>query len=249
MHTRQELSDALGPYVTPGEHLMVHTSYKALGGIEGGPHTVIDVLLDLLGAKGTLLLPTFTLDDWAQRHYFDYHETEGKTGIIGELARKRDGFIRTPHPMYNFAVGGARADLYRHMSGHDSFGPLSVYSMFHRNNGRILSLGVVDPDSTLSQAHYNEQRAGATYRYIKQFSGIYVSEDGIPRLATYSMFVRLTQRHKTRLGPATDRMIEQGVIHLFSLFGERSLWTRSDEYYQAHAEIVRTSPELCYCVV
>ena len=249
MHTKQELSDALGPYVTPGEHLMVHTSYKALGGIDGGPDTVIDVLLDLLGAEGTLLLPTFTLDDWAQRHYFDYHETEGKTGIIGELARKRDDFIRTTHPMYNFAVSGKHARAYWRRVEHDSFGPLSVYSMFHRNNGRILSLGVVDPDSTLSQAHYNEQRAGATYRYIKQFSGIYVSAGGIPRLDTYSMFVRLTQRHRTRLGPATDQMIRDGAIHLFSLFGERSLWTRSDDYYQAHSEIVRTHPELCYCVV
>ena len=249
MHTRQELSDALGPYVTPGEHLMVHTSYKALGGIEGGPDAVIDVLLDLLGAEGTLLLPTFTLDDWAQRHYFDYHETEGKTGIIGELARKRDRFIRTPHPMYNFAVGGKHADNYRYMVDHDSFGDMSVYHLFHHSNGRILSLGVVDPDSTLSQAHYNEQRAGAEYRYVKKFSGIYVNEAGVPRLDTYSMFVRLTQRHRTRLNPATDLMIEQGAIHLFSLFGERSLWTRSDDYYQVHTEIVRSKPELCYEVV
>lgn len=249
MHTKQELSDALGPYITPGEHLMVHSSYKALGGIEGGPMTVVDVLLELLGAEGTLLLPTFTIDAWAQGHYFDIRETDGKTGIIGELARKRPDFIRTQHPMYNFAVGGRHKKAYWHMCDHDSFGKRSVYAMFHAENGRILSLGIVDPDSTLSQAHYNEQNAGAKYRYVKYFSGIYVGDGGVPRLDTYSMFVRLTQRHKTRLNPATDKMIADGAIHLFSLFGERSLWTRSDDYYQAHGEIVRSNPELCYEVV
>lgn len=249
MHSRKEFTEALRPYVTEGEHLMVHTSYKALGGVEGGPNAVIDILLQLLGPEGTLLLPTFTLDAWAQNHYFDINETPGLTGIIGELARKRPEFIRTQHPMYNFAAAGMHAKRYWHMNDHDSFGARSVYAEFNHNNGRILSLGVVDPDSTLSQAHYNEQCAGAKYRYVKQFSGIYVDKGGVPRLDTYSMFVRLTQRHRTRLNPATDKMIEQGAIKLFSLFGEKSLWTYSQDYFDAHTEIVRTNPELCYEVV
>ena len=249
MHNRKEFTEALRPYVTEGEHLMVHTSYKALGGVEGGPNAVIDILLELLGPEGTLLLPTFTLDAWAQDHYFDINETPGLTGIIGELARKRPEFIRTQHPMYNFAVAGQYAKSYWYSDGSDSFGVDSVYELFHFVNGRILSLGVVDPDSTLSQAHYNEQAAGAPYRYIKQFSGIYVDARGKPRLDTYSMFVRLTQRHRTRLNPATDRMIEQGAIKLFSLFGEKSLWTYSQDYFDAHTEIVRNNPELCYEVV
>jgi aminoglycoside 3-N-acetyltransferase len=249
MHSRKDFTEALRPYVTEGEHLMVHTSYKALGGIEGGPNAVIDVLLDLLGADGTLLLPTFTLDAWAQNHYFDIRETPGLTGIIGELARQRPEFTRTRHPMYNFAVCGVEKQSYCNIDDHDSFGKNSVYAHFHRANGRILSLGVVDPDSTLSQAHYNEQWHGAQYRYVKRFSGIYVNEYGIPRLDTYSMFVRLTQRYRTRLNPATDRMIEQGAIKLISLFGEKSLWTYSQDYFDAHGEIVRTNPELCYEVV
>lgn len=244
MHSKTELTDALAPFIVPGEHLMVHSSYKALNGVEGGPNTVIDVLMDLVGPAGTLLLPTFTLDDWAQGHYFDFHQTTGKTGIIGEMARRRSDFIRTPHPMYNFAVAGADWRLYAWCDDHDSFGSGSVFAAFHDRNGRILSIGVTDPDSTLSQAHYNEQAAGAEYRYVKKFSGIYVGKEGRPRLDTYSMFVRLTLRHRTRLNPGTDLLKEMGMIHTCEIFGAASLWTYSDVYFHAMVPLVQSNPEL-----
>ncbi len=39
--------------------LMVHSSYKSLGGVEGGAETVIDALREAVGTHGTVLFPTF----------------------------------------------------------------------------------------------------------------------------------------------------------------------------------------------
>ena len=39
--------------------LMVHSSYKSLGGVEGGAETVVDALREVVGEKGTVLFPTF----------------------------------------------------------------------------------------------------------------------------------------------------------------------------------------------
>lgn len=245
-YTRLELAEALKPYVVPGGHLMVHSSYKSLGGIEGGAHTVIDTLLDLLGKNGTLLIPTFTLDAWAQDHYFDINETASITGILGELARKRPEFLRTFHPMYNFAVAGDCQVQYMLQDDHDAFGHDSVYGLFHRANGRILSIGLRDPDYTLSQAHYNEQWARAVYRYRKHFSGIYVDYEGEPRLDTYSMYVRLTQKHKTRLNPGTDILKRNGVIKLCMILEAESCYTDSQDYYNAMVPLVQSDPDLWY---
>jgi aminoglycoside 3-N-acetyltransferase len=46
-----------------GDTIFVHSAYSTLGrspgGVEGGPQTVINALLELLGPEGTLIMPTF----------------------------------------------------------------------------------------------------------------------------------------------------------------------------------------------
>jgi aminoglycoside 3-N-acetyltransferase len=38
-----------------GDVVLVHSSFKSFGGVEGGPQTVIDALLEVLGEEGTLV--------------------------------------------------------------------------------------------------------------------------------------------------------------------------------------------------
>ena len=40
--------------------LFVHSSLSSIGYVDGGAQTVVDALLDVLGPKGTLVVPTFT---------------------------------------------------------------------------------------------------------------------------------------------------------------------------------------------
>lgn len=46
--------------VQDGETLLVHSSLKSLGWVCGGPVAVVQGLLDALGPKGTLVVPTQT---------------------------------------------------------------------------------------------------------------------------------------------------------------------------------------------
>ena len=48
--------------VEEGDTLLVHSSYKSLGEVDGGPQTVIRALEAALGAEGTLIMPTFNFD-------------------------------------------------------------------------------------------------------------------------------------------------------------------------------------------
>jgi aminoglycoside 3-N-acetyltransferase len=46
--------------VTPGEVLLVHSSFRALRPVEGGPGGALDALAEALGPEGTLVMPSWT---------------------------------------------------------------------------------------------------------------------------------------------------------------------------------------------
>ena len=55
MLNKKELLDGFRQTsVKSGETIIVHTSYKSLGGVEGGAETVIDAMRELVGPQGTV---------------------------------------------------------------------------------------------------------------------------------------------------------------------------------------------------
>ena len=60
--------------VYPGDALLVHSSLKAFGPIEGGADTVIDGLLQAVGFDGLIAVPTHTWDVVNDRQPV-WHET------------------------------------------------------------------------------------------------------------------------------------------------------------------------------
>ena len=85
MLTKKDLLDGFSKTnVKKGGTIVVHTSYKSLGGVEGGADTVIDALRELVGTSGTVLFPAFNFQSWTETHYFDVMETPSKMGMITE---------------------------------------------------------------------------------------------------------------------------------------------------------------------
>ena len=85
--TRSEIVaglQALG--VRRGSILLVHSALSSLGWVEGGADEVIDALLDVLGAEGTLLMPTHPARDG---RVFDPDSIPSDMGRISETFRRR----------------------------------------------------------------------------------------------------------------------------------------------------------------
>lgn len=228
--------------VKPGDTIIVHTSYKSLGGVEGGADTVIDVMRELVGERGTVLFPAFNFQSWTETHYFDVLETPSKMGMITELARLRPDAKRTPHPIYSFSVWGARADEFAAADDVEAYGPNSAFAHFHKSNGTIVSIGL-DFNNTFSMHHYIEYNVGCDYRRIKEFSGIYVGYDRVPRIKTYSMFVRLNDRYKTYINPGMDELLAAGVIKEVQVGQAKVHFATANEFYDNMSVIVREHPE------
>lgn len=133
---------ALG--VREGMSLLTHSSLKRTGPIEGGPNTIIDVLLELLGAEGTLMMSTVSGGVTPGQPMFHVDHTPSTVGALSNIFRKREGVLRSLHPVHSIAAFGARAQFFTegHLEANTPWSPDSPYGKLMRNEGTILFLGV-----------------------------------------------------------------------------------------------------------
>jgi aminoglycoside 3-N-acetyltransferase len=94
--------------VKAGDVLVVHASYRAVGPIEGGPSGLIQVLLGILGATGTLVMPAMSASQ--RTDPFDPSKSETwQMGILAEMFWQTPGLLRSSHPTSSFAAHGPQA--------------------------------------------------------------------------------------------------------------------------------------------
>lgn len=110
MHTKHSLIkelEALG--IDRKGTILVHSSMKSIGDVEGGADTVLDALSEYM-EEGLLVLPTHT---WsyikADNPKFEVDNSPSCVGILPELFRKREGVIRSYHPTHSVAALGKDA--------------------------------------------------------------------------------------------------------------------------------------------
>ena len=227
--------------------VMVHSSYKSLGGVDGGAETVVNAFTELVNPKGAVFFPTYTIDAWCGGRYFDIAETPSEMGAITETARNKPGAFRTKHPIHSFSILGAYRYAFQ-FDNRESFAPDSPYGYFHRENGLVISIGVPWND-TFSFVHYCEQAGRAEFRRKKNFAGIYMSGWGIPTLESYQMSVRKTQRHITNVAPLYDEvLVPEGVVKQCQVGAATVSYFRCQEYFEAVTPLVKSRPELFHYV-
>lgn len=173
--SRAEVSDqlrALG--VEPGGVLLVHTSFRATGPVEGGPLGLIEALRDAVGTGGTLVMPSETGRD---DELFDPGTTPASSGlgVVADVFWRLPGVRRGNH-CFAFAAAGPEAaritcdplPLPPHI-------PASPVGRVHDLDGQVLLLGVGhDANTTL---HLAELLAGVPYRVPRSCTGL---RDGRP---------------------------------------------------------------------
>ena len=88
--------------------LLVHSSLKALGHIEGGADTVIDSLHSII-PEGTLVMPTLSQKNW-DTVFEDWSlDRPSDTGLITETFRLREGSLRSDNATHSVAASGGHA--------------------------------------------------------------------------------------------------------------------------------------------
>ena len=167
---------ALG--LPPGAVVVVHSSYKAVGPVAGGPRALIAALRAALGPDGTLVMPSMSDDDDVP---FDARTTPCRAmGIVPETFRQLDGVLRSDNPA-SFAAAGPHAATIT--APHPLSPPHGIDSPVGRAcalGGYVLLLGIGhDANTTL---HLAESLAAVPYRTTKYCT---VLRDGAPVRVTY----------------------------------------------------------------
>ncbi|MHA2033278.1 MAG: AAC(3) family N-acetyltransferase [Candidatus Kariarchaeaceae archaeon] len=130
-----------------GDHVAVTVSYGKIGNVIGGPATVLESLLEVIGSKGTLMMNTHTENfhpAQTKRNYiFNPCTSVSITGYITELLRIRADSIRSTHPTSSITAIGKYSDFLT--SHHDTNSPwLLPYFKLAKLGGKYLSIGLND---------------------------------------------------------------------------------------------------------
>jgi aminoglycoside 3-N-acetyltransferase len=150
-----------------GYHVLVHSSLSSMGHVEGGAATVVQALLDVVGADGTVIVPTLTGNELIGPDAdmtFDIVTSPSWNGAVAEAVRTWPGAVRSVHPTHSVAAIGAAAQ--RLTCGHvDCVTPCGEGSPYARlaadPAGMILLLGCDHESNTT--LHHVEELAGVRY--------------------------------------------------------------------------------------
>lgn len=161
-----------------GSTVLVHSSMKSFGHVEGGADTVIESLLRAVGPEGSVIVPTLTgtrADSPEHPPVFDVRSTPCWTGLIPETFRKRSDAKRSLHPTHSVCAIGGRRDWF--LEGHEnSASPCDERSPYYRNaeaGGFVMLVGVTQRSNTTM--HCCEELAKVDYHLQKELTEVLVT--------------------------------------------------------------------------
>ncbi len=157
--TKDQIIDGLKDLgLKQGDNVVVHSSLSSFGQVENGADTVIDAIVDAVGAEGTVVMPCFNYDP----DIFVAGETPSVTGLITETFRKRAGTVRSLHPTHSICASGALSqDITDEHNQTTAFGRGSPLFKLLQASGKVLMLGT--KLETCSIVHVAEEIANVSY--------------------------------------------------------------------------------------
>jgi len=140
--SRTELKKHLiGLGLLKGDNVVVHCRLLSFGFIEGGPATVIDLLLDIIGSNGTLAVPAYTLYLTQSDVYDPLTTPSGAVGPLAEELRKTHQTYRTLCPLHNHVICGPLREHFCKLPGTDSLGEQSDFALMESLDFKLVLLG------------------------------------------------------------------------------------------------------------
>jgi len=149
MFTKSDIHAQLGEMgVKRSDTVLMHTSMKAIGEVEGGAEGFLDIMIDYFAEEGLLLVPTHT---WARvfakepvSPTLDMSSDYTCIGLIPSLAAAHPMGHRSLHATHSMAAFGKNAEAY--IAGEvmvDTFtNPRGCYGRLSDVGGKVLLVGV-----------------------------------------------------------------------------------------------------------
>jgi len=160
MYTKEALKAQLREMgIKPGDTVVIHTSMKAIGNVQGGADGVIDAFCEYL-QDGLFLVPTHTWSNvTAQTPDFDVRSTVPNIGLIPRTAAFRKDGIRSLHPTHSIWAHGKGAEEFVRLddTAYSPATPGGCWATLADMHAKILLIGVKNDKNTF--IHSLDERA------------------------------------------------------------------------------------------
>lgn len=135
--------------IQKGDTLMIHCSLSKLGYVEEGAQGLISALLEAIGEKGNLLMPSspvtkLQLDFAKENRSVDLRIIPSAMGALSENFRKYTGVKRSTHPTEPVLCFGPDSEWLTsgHLNQLTPYNETSPYRRMMELNGKVLYAGV-----------------------------------------------------------------------------------------------------------
>lgn len=153
-----------------GDLVYVHSSMKRVGWIQEGIDGLLTAFLEVLGAEGTLAVPTHTYTGSKSERGYNPAITASKVGQFTECVLRDPRAYRSGHPTHSSAAIGAKAkELTENHNLHDPFAYDSPLHRAYRMGAKVLLIGVTHNSNTA--IHLAEAMSGVGYTSIPLTEG------------------------------------------------------------------------------
>lgn len=135
--------------ISEADTMMVHSNFKPDSGFAGTPLDLVNAMVELVGAKGNLLMVSIPFRGAASDYLtankpFHIKKTMSMMGLVTETFRRRNGTLRSLHPTHPVLALGKDAPWL--VADHERClfpcGPGSPFEKLRQCNGKILFFDV-----------------------------------------------------------------------------------------------------------
>ena len=186
------IRDLVSIGLAKSDAVLVHTSFRSIGPLIGGPQALVSALQEVVRRSGTIVMPTQSGDltdpsGWVsppvdescweeiRNDMIGYHPRFTPTrrmGIVPEVFRQQKGVVRSRHPSTSFAAWGKHARLVTRNHPFDfPLGRKSPLEKLYDLDALILLIGVGHDKSTF--LHLAEHRLEKTQNFHVVKSPLY----------------------------------------------------------------------------
>jgi aminoglycoside 3-N-acetyltransferase len=155
--------------IREGGVLLVHSSLRSLGKFPDKAAIVTSALSEVLGEKGTLLMPALSYEIVTKDNpIFDHAKTPSNVGYLTEYFRNQPGVLRSVHPTHSVSGKGvlAKQILSENFKDTTPCGQHSPFVKLREANGQILFLGCgLRPNTSM---HAIEELVVPEYLYSEE---------------------------------------------------------------------------------
>ena len=156
MYTKKEIFSQLEEMNAPQDSVvLMHSSLRAVGEVEGGGQGLLDIMVEYFTAKGGLFcVPTHTWGFLGKKDKItlDLTLAESNLGAFSRIAAADPRAVRSENPSHSIAVFGDREKALEFVRGEELVtgptGPDTCYGKIYENKGKVLLVGVTHNRNT-----------------------------------------------------------------------------------------------------